>query len=62
MVPAWRQGTLLIDGQPAGSIKTQAGFNNFVSWSGLDIGRDRWQPGVDAVRGALRIHRPSSSA
>ena len=22
----------------------QAGFNNFVSWSGLDIGRDRSSP------------------
>ena len=41
MLPAWREGTLLIDGQPAGSLKTQAGFNNFISWSGLDIGRDR---------------------
>ena len=40
-VPAWRQGTLLIDGEPAGSIRSQAGFNNFVSWSGLDIGRNR---------------------
>jgi arylsulfatase len=41
MVPAWREGTLLIDGEPAGSIKSQVGFNNFISWSGLDIGRDR---------------------
>jgi len=41
MVPAWRQGKLLIDGQAVGSIKSQAGFNNFVSWSGLDVGRDR---------------------
>jgi arylsulfatase len=44
MVPAWRSGTLLIDGQAAGSIRSQAGFNNFVSWSGLDIGRDRSSP------------------
>ncbi|MCU0965946.1 MAG: arylsulfatase, partial [Burkholderiaceae bacterium] len=41
MVPAWREGTLLIDGQPAGSLRTQAGFNNFISWSGVDIGRNR---------------------
>ena len=36
--------TLLIDGEPAGSIQTQLGFNNFISWSGLDIGRDRCSP------------------
>ncbi len=44
MVPAWREGTLLIDGEPAGSLRSQAGFNNFISWSGLDIGRDRASP------------------
>ena len=36
--------TLLIDGEPAGSLQTQQGFNNFISWSGLDIGRDRSSP------------------
>jgi len=36
--------TLLIDGEPAGSMQTQLGFNNFISWSGLDIGRDRSSP------------------
>ncbi len=36
--------TLLIDGEPAGSLQTQFGFNNFISWSGLDIGRDRSSP------------------
>ena len=36
--------TLLIDGEPAGSLQTQLGFNNFISWSGLDIGRDRSSP------------------
>jgi len=41
MVPAWREGRLLIGGEPAGGVKSQAGFNNFISWSGLDIGRDR---------------------
>ena len=44
MLPSWRTGTLLIDGEPAGTLKTQAGFNNFISWSGLDIGRDRSSP------------------
>jgi len=41
MLPASRDGTLLIDGEPAGTVRSQAGFNNFVSWSGLDIGRNR---------------------
>ena len=36
--------TLLIDGESAGSIQTQLAFNNFISWSGLDIGRDRSSP------------------
>jgi hypothetical protein len=36
--------TLLIDGEPAGSMQTQLAFNNFISWSGLDIGRDRSSP------------------
>jgi arylsulfatase len=36
--------TLLIDGAPAGSLETQMGFYNFISWSGLDIGRDRGSP------------------
>ncbi len=36
--------TLLIDGAPAGSLETQVGFYNFISWSGLDIGRDRGSP------------------
>lgn len=44
LVPAYRAGTLLIDGEPAGSTRTQVGFNNFISWSGLDIGRDRGSP------------------
>ncbi len=35
---------LLIDGEPAGSMQTQFGFNNFISWSGLDIGRGRSSP------------------
>jgi len=36
--------TLLIDGQPAGGFETQMGFISFISWSGLDIGRDRSSP------------------
>jgi arylsulfatase len=36
--------TLMIDGEPAGSLQTQLAFNNFISWSGLDIGRDRSSP------------------
>jgi hypothetical protein len=36
--------TLLIDGEPAGAIQTQSAFNNFISWSGLDIGHDRSSP------------------
>jgi arylsulfatase len=34
----------LIAGAPAGSLQTQLGFHNFISWSGLDIGRDRSSP------------------
>ena len=36
--------TLLIDGEGAGSMQTQFGFNTLISWSGLDIGRDRGSP------------------
>jgi arylsulfatase len=36
--------TILIDGEPAGSFDTQNGFVSFISWSGLDIGRDRSSP------------------
>ncbi len=36
--------TLLIDGQPAGGFESQMGFISFISWSGLDIGRDRSSP------------------
>jgi len=36
--------TLLIDGAPAGSFDEQLGFISFISWSGLDIGRDRGSP------------------
>jgi len=36
--------TLLIDGQPCGGFETRLGFVTFISWSGLDIGRDRSSP------------------
>jgi arylsulfatase len=36
--------TLLIDGMPTGRVQSQLGFFNFVSWNGLDIGRDRGSP------------------
>jgi arylsulfatase A-like enzyme len=36
--------TLLIDGVPAGRIQSRLGFYNFISWIGLDIGRDRGSP------------------
>jgi arylsulfatase A-like enzyme len=36
--------TLLIDGEPAGSLQTPLGFHGLISWSGLDIGRDRGSP------------------
>jgi len=36
--------TLLIDGEPAGALQTQLGFHSLISWSGLDIGRDRGSP------------------
>ncbi len=38
---------LLIDGEPAGDGVTDLGFHNFISWSGLDIGRDRGSPVAD---------------
>ena len=43
-VPSTSEFTLLIDGLPAGRIQSQLGFFNFVSWNGLDIGRDRGSP------------------
>ena len=35
---------LLIDGESAGTLRTQLGFHTLISWSGLDIGRDRGSP------------------
>jgi hypothetical protein len=42
--PGERTMTLLIDGAPAGSLTTAAKFATLISWSGLDIGRDRGSP------------------
>jgi arylsulfatase A-like enzyme len=42
--PGLSEFTLLIDGEAAGRIVTKLGFANFISWSGLDIGRDRGSP------------------
>lgn len=36
-----RTFTLTIDGEPAGELHTHLGFMTLISWSGLDIGRDR---------------------
>ncbi|MBN9499765.1 MAG: arylsulfatase [Alphaproteobacteria bacterium] len=43
-VPGFSRITLRIDGAPAGSFDTVLGFHNLISWSGLDIGRDRGSP------------------
>ena len=43
-VPQQRLLTLLVDGQPVGSLASPHGLNNFMSWSGLDIGLDRGSP------------------
>ena len=42
-----RRFVLTIDGKAAGGGDTDLGFYNFVSWSGLDIGRDRGSPVSD---------------
>jgi arylsulfatase A-like enzyme len=42
--PGLSEFTLLIDGEPSGRIESKLGFANFISWSGLDIGRDRGSP------------------
>jgi arylsulfatase len=51
--------TLTVDGAPAGELKTHLGFLTLISWSGLDIGRDRGSPVGDYLEpftftGALR--------
>lgn len=54
-----RSFALIIDGQPAGEVATRMGFLTLISWSGLDIGRDRGSPVGDYAEpftftGALR--------
>ena len=43
-LPVLSEFTLLIDGTPAGCVQSRLGFFNFISWTGLDIGRDRGSP------------------
>ena len=43
-VDSRRTVTLLLDGEPIGAGVSDMGFHNFISWSGLDIGRDRGSP------------------
>ncbi|MBS0408377.1 MAG: arylsulfatase [Proteobacteria bacterium] len=45
--PGQRIITLLVDGRPVGCGETDMGFHSFISWSGLDIGRDRGSPVAD---------------
>ena len=42
--PGTSKITLEIDGTPAGLMEAKLGLPNFISWSGLDIGRDRGSP------------------
>ena len=42
--PGISEFTVLIDGEASGRIRSALGFANFISWSGLDIGRDRGSP------------------
>jgi arylsulfatase len=46
-VPGERRITLIVDGAAVGEGRTDLGFHNFISWSGLDIGRDRGSPVAD---------------
>jgi hypothetical protein len=42
--PGVTEFTVSIDGEACGQIESGLGFFNFISWSGLDIGRDRGSP------------------
>ena len=44
VLPSSRTGSLWIDGEPAGELAYKAGFTSLISWSGLDITRDRASP------------------
>jgi arylsulfatase len=50
--PGLSEFTLLIDGEPVGSVQTRLGFFNFVSWAGLDVGCNRGSP-VSDYQGAF---------
>jgi hypothetical protein len=57
--PTGRTFTLFVDGRPAGEAQTPLGFATLISFSGLDIGRDRGSPVGDypapfAFTGTLR--------
>ncbi len=41
---AVKTATLMIDGEPCGTFQPQHSFFALISWSGLDIGRDRGSP------------------
>lgn len=43
-VPSSRRGELWIDDERVGDTVYKAGFMSLISWSGLDIGRDRASP------------------
>src|SRR5262249_50091145 len=36
--------TLLVDGKTVGAVRSPLGFFNFISWTGLDLGRGRGSP------------------
>jgi arylsulfatase len=42
--PGVSEFVLMLDGLPAGRVRTRLGFFNFVSWAGLDVGCDRGTP------------------
>ena len=44
MVPSSRQASLFVDGDEVASASMRFGFTTMISWSGLDIGRDRGSP------------------
>ena len=44
VLPSSRTGSLWIDGEAAGELAYKAGFTSLISWSGLDMARDRASP------------------
>ena len=58
-IPGAASMALTIDGEPDSTLDTPMGFATLISWSGLDIGRDRGSPVGDyaapfAFTGLLR--------